>query len=197
MVKILSFDIGSKNLSYCLIDTKESKEGVEIVKWENIQLVADDRNANKIGVESMVETVLMALSERFGDTVVDVVLIENQPSLLNGLMKTVSVVVYTFFNMTKLMQGNVESVRFVAASSKLKCRRALELGPVPKTYKSRKAMSVEATRSYLCSSPSFSEMKLWFESQPKKDDLADAFLQAMYWAEMRVDETKNHSKTSV
>lgn len=183
MHRVLSFDIGIKNLSFCLIEKGQGK--TKIIEWANVCVLDDNQKANKIGMEPLVECVLLALSERFGDAMhpVDVVVIENQPSLLNGLMKTVSVVVYTFFNMLKLMHGNVSEVRFVSASSKLKCERAAAITPAPTTYKLRKNASIAAARSYL--DDVFVDHREWFEKQSKKDDLSDCLLQAMYWFELR------------
>jgi hypothetical protein len=54
-------------------------------------------------LEELIECMLITLNENFDENFeADIVLIENQPALLNGNMKTISVVIYTYFNMMRL-----------------------------------------------------------------------------------------------
>jgi hypothetical protein len=179
MIKILSIDVGIKNLSYCYIHTNEGK--TQLVEWNNICVT--EANCKKIKLEDLTEAMLDKLTEYFGDNrEIDVVLIENQPMLKNGMMKTMSVVIYTFFNMMKLQYGNVKQVRFISATNKLKCRLSNELEDTIKTtYKDRKRLSVEIAKLYIqkmC--PDKTE---WFSQQKKPDDLADNMCQAIYYIE--------------
>ena len=185
--KILSIDVGLKNLSFCHFvcgGDIRSEEAIKIIKWDNICVT--EQNCKKIQIETLTEDILTSLTETFGgeEFETDIVLIENQPSLKNGMMKTVSVIIYTFFNMMKMQQGNVSQVRFISASNKLKCKlsRELEVAKQAKgSYKDRKKMSVELAKLYIAKH--FPERKEWFGKQPKADDLADAFLLGIYHAE--------------
>jgi hypothetical protein len=86
MPTILSIDVGIKNLSYCLLDANNNS--VEVIDLDNIAIT--DKNCKKIRVEEITECVLETLMGQFNDDFyADVVLIENQPMLKNGLMKTV------------------------------------------------------------------------------------------------------------
>ena len=49
----------------------------------------------------------------------DYVIIENQPVIKNPTMKTMQVVIYTFFQTMKVLYGVVDHVKFVSAAAKL------------------------------------------------------------------------------
>lgn len=181
-MRVLAIDIGIKNLSYCLCEKSESSN---ILKWENINILDNtvDQKCNKLKIDELTDLLLCSLLETFdGDTIkADVVLIENQPSLKNGLMKTISVVVFTYFNMLKLMYGCIGQVNFTSPTNKLKCQLIKDKQTNKLSYKERKALSIATTREYLST---IDPAKLsWFNEQSKKDDLADAFLYCMYYFE--------------
>lgn len=191
MKTILAIDVGLKNLSYCVLSAGVSTNtdvstntnvstGMNIIEWKNVCVM--DKNCKKASIEEITEAVLTKLLELFdSDTSIDIVVIENQPMLKNGMMKTVSVIIYTYFNMLKVMYGNVKEVKFISATNKLKCKKALELAKTATNYKDRKSISVEVARKYLeCIAPDKLE---WFNSQAKSDDLADCALFAVYMAE--------------
>lgn len=178
-MKILAIDIGIKNLSYCILYS-EGDNDMHITDWQNISVM--ETNCRKASITEITEAILSKLMELFdSDTSVDIVAIENQPMLKNGMMKTVSVIIYTYFNMLKIMFGNVKDVKFISASNKLKCQKAVEIAKTTTNYKDRKNASIEVVRKYLeCIAP---ERLEWFNSQPKLDDLADCALFAVYIAE--------------
>jgi hypothetical protein len=176
---LLSIDVGIKNLSYCYFIISSGQPMVK--EWKNLNIM--NENPNKVGIEVLVEHILMALTETFTDQFEsDVVLIENQPMLKNGLMKTVAVVIYTYFNMLKLQFGSVKEVRFVSASNKLKCKRLPKSDENnTKDYKSRKQLSIKIVDYYikdLCP-----DLVPWYNVQKKKDDLADAMCQGIHYLE--------------
>jgi Holliday junction resolvasome RuvABC endonuclease subunit len=177
MPTILSIDVGIKNLSYCLLDANNNS--VKVIDWDNISIT--DKNCKKIRVEEITECVLETLMGQFNDSFyADVVLIENQPMLKNGLMKTVAVVIYTYFNMLKLQFGNVKEVRFISATNKLKQIITGDTIANKETYKDRKKLSIALARQHIVNvAPQFIE---WFENQSKKDDCSDALNQGLYFA---------------
>lgn len=178
--RILSIDVGIKNLSYCLFES-EGIHKTRVVKWENVCVT--DSNCKKIKIEELTEQILECLMSKFDESFeADVVLIENQPMLKNGSMKTVSVVIYTFFNMLKIMYGNIKNVRFISASNKLKCKKVLELQKNIDTYKDRKRLGIEGARLYMADI--CQEREEWFNIQSKKDDISDAFLLGIHYIEL-------------
>ena len=176
-MKILSIDVGLKNLSYCYFND------VKIIDWQNVSVI--EGNCNKIKIDEITEKVLIKLNETFNDSfVADIVLIENQPMLKNGLMKTVAVVIYTYFNMMRLQYGNIDSVQFISAGNKLKCKKAIEEGYKKETYKDRKKASIDLTKLYI--KDCFPERLEWFNNLKKSDDVSDSFLQAIYYMEKQL-----------
>jgi hypothetical protein len=104
---------------------------------------------------------------------IDVVIIENQLSTLATRMKTLQGMITQYF----IMRG-VPDIRFISATNKLKpFSKGEEEGEG--CYADRKKRSIEITRSLITAHAPLLVMK--FEKHKKKDDLADCFLQGMWW----------------
>lgn len=177
-MKILSFDVGIKNLSYCYLESIGDNT-TKILHWDN--LCVTDKNCTKISLDELTPCVLSTLLEHFDDTFsADIVLIENQPMLKNGLMKTVAVLIYSYFNLSKLQFGNYNEIKFISATNKLKCRKVPKESDV-KSYKNRKKLSVEISRAYI--GDISAERLEWFDSHKKADDISDSLLQGIYYIE--------------
>lgn len=168
---VLSIDVGIKNLSYCVLSCSQTTNTINILKWQNVAIT--DKCVKKMPLQDLTENIISTLEEHFDDTsLFDFVVIENQPMLKNGLMKTVSVVIYTYFNMLKMHHGNIRDVRFVSATNKLKGTDAAK-----NTYKDRKKSSIELAKCHVeMYEPRLSE---WFLKQTKKDDYADSLNQGI------------------
>jgi hypothetical protein len=174
MTRILSIDPGIKNLSYCLVNT----EPLGIVEWDTLSIT--ESNCKKIRLEEIVESLLIVLNEKFNEEFeVDVILIENQPALLNGHMKTISVVIYTYFTMMKLQYGMIGDINFLSATNKLKCNKGT--GLKLKTYKDRKKESIEIAKLYI--EEYFPDKMEWFKALKKCDDASDTLNMIIYYLE--------------
>ena len=103
---------------------------------------------------------------------VDVVIIENQLSTLATRMKTLQGMITQYF----IMRG-VPDIHFISATNKLKLFSTE--GDDKTDYADRKKRSIEITRSLLGSTQSTQSTR--FETHKKKDDLADCFLQGVWW----------------
>jgi hypothetical protein len=111
---------------------------------------------------------------------IDVVIIENQLSTLATRMKTLQGMITQYF----IMRG-VPDIRFISATNKLKLFDPKKDGEVDKAdkadYADRKKRSIEITRSLLLTQSTQSTQSSRFETHKKKDDLADCFLQGVWW----------------
>jgi hypothetical protein len=115
------------------------------------------------------------------------VYIENQPTMKNPRMKTISVTLYNFYMIRGMIDKNIISaVHFMAPSNKLKLADdgdKKELVKVKnddnesKTYKLTKALGVKYCLEMISDMPEWVDR---FNSHKKKDDMADCFLQGMY-----------------
>jgi hypothetical protein len=105
-------------------------------------------------------------------TGVDTVIIENQLSTLATRMKTLQGMITQYF----IMRG-VPNIQFISATNKLKLfSDANDDKDMTNEYADRKKRSIEITRTLIPA-----EQKLKFEKHKKKDDLADCFLQGLWW----------------
>lgn len=97
---------------------------------------------------------------------VDTVLIENQIGPIANRMKALQGMVIQYW----IMKG-VTNIHCISSSNKLKLFQTEKI-----SYKERKQKSIEYTRG--CMVQSWRDL---FESHSKKDDLADTFLQALWY----------------
>jgi hypothetical protein len=101
---------------------------------------------------------------------IDVVIIENQLSTLATRMKTLQGMITQYF----IMRG-VPDIRFISATNKLKLF-SQNPDEGEGSYADRKKRSIEITRSLI--GPTHAHR---FNAHKKKDDLADCFLQGVWW----------------
>lgn len=123
----------------------------------------------------------------------DVVLIENQPSLKNPVMKSIANALYDFFLFRGIIDktitnSNITKVKFMSPSNKLKLVDENETKKIvvmkgtdeSKAYKLTKELSVKYTKEIIQHLP---EWLTHLNTYKKKDDLCDAFLQGCYYYE--------------
>ena len=114
---------------------------------------------------------------------IDVVIVENQLSTLATRMKTLQGMIAQYF----IMRG-VPDIQFISATNKLKLfsKGGEEKGEGggnkgEDCYADRKKRSIEITRALINNAAHMPLMSMKFEKHKKKDDLADCFLQGMWW----------------
>ena len=133
---------------------------VKIQRADTINLITLGRN-----LKSKFDTI-------FSSDFIDIthVAIENQISPIANRMKTLQGMIAQYF----IMKTNAE-IYFISSSNKLK---HLEPSQEKNTYQTRKRKGISECREFL-----ENKYETWgshFEKHSKKDDLADAFLQALY-----------------
>ena len=117
----ISFDIGVKNLAVCII---RKTEILEILDWRIIELASSKKEIK--GIEDISERIYIEMDNIIGGlknmniNMIEYVLIENQPSNLNGIMKTIQHIIYGYFSLIKYWDKEVGSVVLVNASLKTK-----------------------------------------------------------------------------
>lgn len=132
-------------------------------------------NASKmdlVSIGSIIKTKFNALFDEEGT--IDYVLIENQISPIANRMKTVQGMIAQYFIMC---QHPVKIIEFVAASNKLK-----DCDAADKTnYKDRKQLGIKRCLELITTNNFFYEQLEYFAKHGKKDDLADSFLQGVWY----------------
>ena len=111
-------------------------------------------------------------------------MLENQPALKNPTMKSIQMIVYSFFMMKGVLDDSnpIDEIYMVNARNKLKVYKGPPIEcDIKDKYKKNKFLSVEYTKKMIELEDSCFQTK--FKESKKKDDLADSFLQGIYWIE--------------
>jgi len=111
---------------------------------------------------------------------IDKVIIENQISPIANRMKTIQGMIAQYF----IMKNNNIQIDFVNASNKLKNNDIVIDKNIDKniklSYSDRKKQGIKQSLEYL-TQHNFQEWEDFFKNHKKKDDLADSFLQVMWY----------------
>ena len=116
----ISFDIGLKNLAVCIL---REEEKVSIIDWGVICL-AESKKQFK-GINHISEVIYLELDniieklETIGIKYIDKVIIENQPSNLNGVMKTIQHLIFSYFNLLRHWDNVIGDVILINPTLKL------------------------------------------------------------------------------
>ena len=123
-MKVVSWDVGIYNLSYCILEKNETGD-IQILDWDIVNLV--DNEEMKKDVSLLFENIPRKLQEKPQLLDVDYVVIENQPSLKNPKMKSIQMILYSYFLILGKIVGTenpeasfIQNIDFCSASNKLK-----------------------------------------------------------------------------
>mgnify|MGYP001285636025 CR=1 FL=1 len=216
-MKVLSFDIGIKNLSYCLV-CKDSKK---IYDWGIINICCDDEcqhintknnkcdkkasfiSDNNILIcsqhsknkkytkvkkyknsSTLFDTGIKLLEKikekKFNNQDIEDVLLENQPVLKNPTMKSIQMILYSYFLNQVIDNKKIKKVEMINARNKLKAYKGEEIiCDIKDKYKRTKYLGIKyCERMIIDDKEEFIDL---FNNSKKKDDLSDSYLQAIYY----------------
>ncbi len=134
-MRICSWDVGIYNLSYCILEQHPETKEIKILKWDIVNLV--DSEAQKKSRTLLFQNIPIKLNQIPELLDVDYVYIENQPVLKNPQMKSIQMILYSYFLFYGITDGiliqkscedgtvveelhKVKSVDLCSASNKLK-----------------------------------------------------------------------------
>lgn len=171
---VLSFDVGIKNLAYCMYNTSQDA----IMAWDIIDL---SNNTSARDLDSLSKALVDALDDLVSSRDVESwhVLIENQPVMKNPTMKSIQMMIYTYFRILHIHGHCVATVQFVSAMKKNSYMKSKGYMLKPKDYQSNKASSIECVKKCLEAKDQHTQWLAVLDAHKKKDDLCDAFLQIM------------------
>jgi len=225
-MKLLSWDVGIYNLSYCILEKNDENKEIKIIDWNIVNLV--DSEKMKKDRNLLFENIPRKLHELPQLLNVDCVVIENQPSLKNPQMKSIQMILYSYFLILGKVIGNntniyIENIDFCSASNKLKVYDGPKIILPEKNTKNKKLkneiinnidnqeLKIEnndeindennnVEKKIKSSSLKYADKKRlaiehalyylkkdqnnyidFFNNHKKKDDLADSFLQGLYY----------------
>jgi len=194
MTTILSFDIGIFNLAFAnvtvnpIIETTENKENAlntVINDWGILCLKSHD-DPKKMDLNVISRKLIELLNDKFDNVDFQTVLIENQPCMKNPTMKSIQMILYTFFVMHSYLEGRTIDIKFVSASNKLKVKHKTDVSHITtkSKYLQNKKFVVEYAKNYLELTRNINEKWIdLFNKEKKKDDWADAYCQAIHFIE--------------
>lgn len=176
-MKVCSWDIGIKNLAYCLLET-ESKT---ILEWKLIDLNVTKKDSKDVLCFKIFEVAELFLQN---NPSVDVILIENQPCLKTPIMKSIQMILFTTFLYITKINNEKREIKFVSPINKL---RYFEKNTyIPENIVCKKKKAIYVCEKLLSSSIENNQKNKdhldTFNSAKKKDDLSDSFLYCMWFS---------------
>ena len=125
------------------------------------------------------KSIVKKLNEKPNFVHVDIVCIENQHALKNPTMKSVQMIIYSYF----LMNGLAKDIQMINARNKLKVYTGPKIEcDIKETYKRNKFLAIKYCDHMIRANSHIDKKyhKLYDDSK-KKDDLSDAYLQGIYY----------------
>ena len=156
MPTYLSFDPAIRTLGVCRLKIAPDTNAPVLLDHSLIDLT-DGKKVKTCSFDDNITSLITHLDNVKHD-ISDVVLIENIPSRMNMLIKSISVAIYTYYKIKNM------TVKFVSPSKKLKNNKV--------SYKDRKRQSVQDVLVYLSQDDAKQLTKY-----KKVDDVADTILQ--------------------
>ena len=140
------------------------------------------QNANHVHLVEIGKQIRTQLDEVLKTLAVDIVILENQISPIAGRMNTIQGMLAQYF----IMRPNISSIpkiEFISSSGKLKDYKGAEKSTSvsTSTYKDHKRDGIAFCRDFMTANAGLRTHQEVLESSTKKDDLADCFLQGIYY----------------
>jgi hypothetical protein len=175
---VLSFDVGIQNLCYCLLEHRDEPDREYSIRlWENMSLRAD-------GMVDAIASLRRELDARPWMQHVDHVVIEAQVAA-NPAMKVISHAIQMYF----ACRAASAAVHFVSPKNKFKVCNVPEPEGV-KGHARNKRIAVLMAQKLLGAQRERASLE-YLNSHVKKDDLADSFLQAVYFLRLLKQRSRN------
>ena len=193
MSRYLSFDIGIKNLAYCLLEVDDSIEyrSIKILEWGVMDL-AQGQKVKELSLMTIHSRMIEALNDcdfLNSNADIDTAILENQPCLMNPTMKSVQMLLFASLWMRK-EDGVIDIGKMAMFSARNKLEAydgpEIDMAHIKTKYTRTKKLSVAYTKYMIEESEQSPEMKELFENSKKKDDLADAYLQGLTYIKKKV-----------
>jgi hypothetical protein len=178
MIQLLSFDVGTKNLAYCIANIQNDR------KFKIISLQKVDLNYSG-NIQKLIDNTLELLDIIINDPIIDinqklVVLIECQ---MTSIMRTIQTCINTYFKVISKHQSlDIETI-YVSPKHKLKLMDKYPDIVVSDKHKQNKLDAIFYTTHLLINVDEFRDVDIMniININKKKDDLCDAYLMCVYY----------------
>jgi len=176
----------------CFLCEKHFQKSKKDYLTQNLPKKIKSQNSNYQGINNLSINLFKKLDELKTEFLkVDEVLIENQPSLLNPTMKTISSMLYSYFSIRGIMdkedtKSNITKVYFISPQNKLKINKDTTNNELSKDeiktkrdeYIITKDLGKKYCRGLIECNKDYLNI---LDKHSKKDDLCDSFLQGFYY----------------
>jgi hypothetical protein len=159
------------NKHYNLLTDKEQKE---------VKVIKPPKKCNKYSLEELGLRLFKTLDELPLFSECENIIIENQPVLKNPTMKSIQIMLYSYF---LIKNKNINVIKLLNASNKLKVYKgdiskeeSENISKIKDKYRRNKMTAILHASLMIKDT----EKLNYFNSHKKKDDLADAYLMAKY-----------------
>tara|TARA_Y100000590_G_C15740475_1_gene1020116 strand:- start:217 stop:882 length:666 start_codon:yes stop_codon:yes gene_type:complete len=169
--KIATYKVlNEENIQYCCTAHKK--------RFQKVKKIRRDNDLLRIATSCIQKLKGLDTSD------VGSIFIENQPALKNPIMKSIQMMIYTYFIMNGIIEENssIKRIKLINARNKLKVYHGEPIECHKKDkYAKNKYLAIEYTKKMILNEEKeFIEL---FNQSKKKDDLADAYLQGIYCIE--------------
>ena len=141
------------------------------------------KNANHVHLVEIGKQIRIQMNEILSHITVDIVILENQISPIAGRMNTIQGMLAQYFIMRPDI-SLIPKIEFISSSGKLKDYKGTK-GPSSTdektTYKDHKRDGIAFCRDFMTKNEGLRTHQEVLETSTKKDDLADCFLQGIYY----------------
>lgn len=174
--------------TYCCSHAKQIYKN--IIKSEELKPFKV-KSSTSLNFDDVKYNLIMELEKRVNLLNANYVVIENQPSFKNPRMKSIASTLYDFYLIRGIIdknktKSNITQVKFMSPSNKLKLadegdtKQLIKVKTTDdtKAYKLTKSLGIKYCQEMIKDLDNWRE---YFNSNKKKDDLADAFLQGVYF----------------
>tara|TARA_B100000902_G_scaffold339023_1_gene340939 strand:+ start:149 stop:724 length:576 start_codon:yes stop_codon:yes gene_type:complete len=170
-MKLLSIDVGIRNLAYVIINVEDVNVH-HIEQWDVLELCGKCEKASNVSNVIIGENMKNIFNEKFSELVFDKIIIENQIGQNAIKMKTIQGMINMYFIMNGYNESKIINYNAV---HKLK---PFQPKDIKLTYADRKKLSKVVT-GQLCEKYYGDDIHTYFLKYKKKDDLADCLLQCI------------------
>ena len=195
---IVSWDVGIKNLAVCILSHNTESHTASILQWDNL-CIMDSPPCTECGKPATKKTMrcsrhgkglvslpkpstaelkegLIKKLDKLGDKILacDVVVIENQPTMKNPVMKAIADCLYDYYLIRGVIDKKItHRIFFFSPQNKTK----FLLPAKKRSYRETKNDVLEfCQQSLLSHCP---DQQLFLSTHKKKDDLCDSLAQAV------------------
>ena len=169
-MKTLSFDVGMKNLAYCIVD------GEKIIEWDIITVLSSYNETLCINLVKELDKYPSMLDA-------NQVVIEKQPAK-NNKMRIMEHLLTSYFVIKGINDKDKPMKKVKVYSAKFKLGTSTVRGK--QNYSARKKLAVTRCAEFLKRSTQEEIFVNKFNKSKKKDDLADCFLQALSYIDSKL-----------